>query len=157
MATLDAVATVLHVIFGGLWIGSVVFVALAVLPLGRDASIDPQPLSTVAGRLVTLSRFAAVLMLATGGHVLYHVTLGGELTTEPLTSSARGHLILTMVVLWLGVIATVEIGTSRLTEGLDAGKLREPTRAALPWFRAAAGLGIGVLTLGGMLSAGVGF
>jgi len=157
MSTLDSVATVVHVLVGGLWIGGVVFVALAVLPLGRDADVDPQPLETVVDRLLTLSRFAAVVMLASGAHVLYHVTLGGEVSTEPLTSSGRGHLILTMVVLWLGVTAMVEIGASKLFDGLDAGKLREPTRAALPWFRAAAVLGIGVLTVGGMLSAGVGF
>ncbi|AGN00046.1 hypothetical protein L593_00455 [Salinarchaeum sp. Harcht-Bsk1] len=157
MTTLDSVATVVHVLFGGLWIGSVAFVALAVLPLGRDASIDPEPLSAVVDRLVTLSRLAALVMLATGGHVLYHVTLGGEVTAEPLTSSGRGHLVLTMVVLWVGVIATVEIGNSKLSDGLDAGKLREPTRTALPWFQAAALLGVAVLTIGGMLSAGVGF
>ena|SRR6056297_488276 len=157
MATLDSIATVLHVLFGGLWIGSVAFVAIAVLPLGRDATIDPESLSTVVDRLLVLSRFAALVMLATGAHVLYHVTLGGELATDPLLSSGRGHLVLTMVVLWLGVIATVEIGSSKLGDGLDAGKLREPTRTALPWFRAAAFLGIAVLTIGGMLSAGVGF
>jgi uncharacterized membrane protein len=156
MTTLDTVATVLHVLVGGLWIGSVVFVALAVLPLGRDADVDAEPLATVVGRLLTLSRVGALLMLATGGHVLYHVTLGGEFSTEPLTSSGHGHLIVTMVVLWLGVIATVEIGGSKLSAGLDAGKLREPTRRALPWFRAAAVLGIGVLTVGGLLAADVG-
>lgn len=156
MSTLDSVATTVHVLVGGLWIGAVVFVALAVLPLGRNADVDPEPLETVVDRLRTLSRLAAVVMLATGGHVLYHVTLGGELSAEPLTSSGRGHLILTMVVLWIGVMATVEIGPRNLFDGLDAGKLREPTRAALPWFRTAAVLGIGVLTVGGMLSAGIG-
>jgi uncharacterized membrane protein len=156
MSTLDSIATVAHVLFGGLWIGSVVFVALAVLPLGTDASVDPEPLATVVDRLVTLSRLAALVMLATGGHVLYYVTLGGELDVGALTSSGQGHLVLTMIALWLGVIATVEIGNSKLSDGLDAGKLREPTRNALPWFRAAAVFGVAVLTLGGMLSAGVG-
>jgi len=156
MSTLDSVATVLHVLFGGLWIGSVVFVALAVLPLGRDAEIDPDPLGTIVGRVVVLSRAAALVMLATGAHVLYHVTLGGELSVDPLTSSGRGHLVITMFVLWLGVIACVEIGNGKLSEGLDAGKLREPARYALPWFRVAAVLGIAVLTLGGMLSSGLG-
>ncbi|GAB3682523.1 hypothetical protein GCM10028857_08560 [Salinarchaeum chitinilyticum] len=156
MSTLDSVATVLHVLFGGLWIGSVVFVALGVLPLGRDAEIDPQPLATIVDRVLTLSRVAALVMLATGGHVLYHVTLGGEISAEPLTSSGRGHLLLTMIVLWLGVIATVEIGSSKLSDGLEAGKLREPSRDALPWFRVGALCGVAVLTIGGMLSAGIG-
>lgn len=156
MSTIDSIATVVHVLFGGLWIGAVVFVALGVLPLGRDADIDPHPLETIVDRVRTLSRLAALVMVATGGHVLYHVTLGGELSAEPLTSSGRGHLILTMVVLWFGVITTVEIGASKLTEGLDAGKLREPSRDALPWFRVAALLGVSVLTVGGMLSAGIG-
>lgn len=155
MSTLDSVATVLHVLAGGLWIGSVVFVALAVLPLGRDGDIEPEPLDTIVGRLVTTSRIAAVVMLATGAHVLYNVTLGGEASTEPLTDSGRGHLLITMIVLWLGVVALVEIGSGRLSEGLDGGKLREPSRNALPWFRGAAVLGIAVLTIGGMLSAGL--
>lgn len=156
MSTVDSIATVVHVLFGGLWIGGVVFVALGVLPLGRDADIDPQPLETIVDRVRTLSRLAALVMVTTGAHVLYHVTLGGELTVEPLTSSGRGHLLLTMIVLWLGVIATVEIGASKLTEGLAAGKLREPSRDALPWFRVGALCGIAVLTVGGMLSAGIG-
>jgi uncharacterized membrane protein len=156
MSTVDSIATVVHVLFGGLWIGSVVFVALAVLPLGADANVDPEPLATVVDRLVMLSRAAALVMLASGGHVLYHVTLGGDLDLGALTSSGQGHLVLTMIALWLGVIATVEIGNSKLTDGIDAGKLREPTRDALPWFRAAALFGLAVLTLGGMLSAGVG-
>lgn len=155
MSTLDSVATVLHVLFGGLWIGSVVFVTLAVLPLGRDADIDPGPLDAIVGRLVTLSRIAALVTLATGAHVLYHVTLGGELATDALTNDGSGHAIVTMAVLWLGVIGLVEIGTGRLRDGLDAGKLREPSRDALPWFRGAAALGIAVLTLGGALSAGL--
>lgn len=156
MSTLDSIATIVHVCFGGLWIGSVVFVALAVLPLGRDANVDPEPLATMVDRLLTLSRLAALAMLATGGHVLYHVTLGGELSAEPLTSSGQGRLIVAMVALWVGVIATIEIGSNKLIDGLDAGKLREPTREALPWFRAGAFLGVAVLTVGGMLSAGVG-
>lgn len=156
MSSLDTVAIVAHQLFGGLWIGAVVFVGLAVMPLGRDADIEPDALETVTGRLLMLSRVAALVMLASGLHVLYYLTLGGSFDTEPLVSSGRGHLILTMIVLWFAVIATTEIGASRLREGLDAGKLRDPARSALPFFRAAAVLGIGVLTLGGMLSAGVG-
>lgn len=156
MSTLDTVAIVVHQLFAGLWIGAVVFVGLAVVPLGRDADIDPDALGTVVNRLVTLSRLAALLMLASGAHVLYYLTLGAELDAEPLVSSGRGHLILTMIVLWLGVIATVEIGASRLRDGLDADKLRDPARAALPFFRVAALLGIVVLLVAGMLSAGVG-
>lgn len=156
MSTLDTVAIVVHQLFGGLWIGAVVFVGLAVVPLGRDADIDPDALGTVVGRLLTLSRAAAVLMLLSGAHVLYYLTLGEDLDLGPLLESGRGHLILTMVVLWLGVIATVEVGASRLRAGLDADKLRDPTRSALPFFRAAALLGLAVLTVGGMLTAGVG-
>jgi len=156
MSTLDTVAIVVHQLFAGLWIGAVVFVGLAVVPLGRDAEIDPDALGTVVDRLVTLSRLAALLMLASGAHVLYYLTLGAELDAEPLVSSGRGHLILTMIVLWLGVIATVEIGARRLRDGLDASKLRDPARAALPFFRVAALLGVVVLVVAGMLSAGVG-
>lgn len=156
MSTLDSIAIVVHQLVGGLWIGSVVFVGLAVAPLGRDASIDPDALGTIVERAVTISRVGALLMLLSGLHVLYYLTLGEELDPEPLLESGRGHLILTMILLWLGVIAAVEIGGSRLRSGLAEDKLREPARDALPFLRAAAFLGIAVLTVGGMLSTGLG-
>lgn len=156
MSTLDTAAVVVHQLFAALWIGSVVFVALAVLPLARDGDVDPSPLGTIVGRVLTLSRLSALLVLVSGAHVLYWEVLGGELALEPLTGSGRGHLVLAMVACWLGLAATVEVGSSRLRAGLQAGKLREPAREALPWYRAAAAIAALVAVVAGLLAAGVG-
>lgn len=148
---------VVHQVFAALWVGGVVFVALAVLPLARDADVAPEPLEVVIDRLVTLSRLSAVILLLTGLYVLYTAILGGTLALDPLLESGRGHLVLTMLLLWLGLMATIEIGSSRLRDGLAANKLREPAREALPWYRAAAAIAVLVSGVAGLLSAGVGF
>jgi len=156
MSVLDTAAVVVHQVFAALWIGSVVFVALAVLPLARDGTVAPDPLDTIAGRVLTISRFSALVLLASGAHALYWGVLDAELVLEPLLESGRGHLLLAMIGCWLGLAATVEIGTSRLRAGLDRGKLREPARAALPWYRAAAAIALLVAVVAGLLAAGVG-
>lgn len=156
MSILDTVALVVHQVFGALWIGSVVFVAVAVLPLARDGTLGPGPLETIVDRVLTLSRVSALLVLASGGHVLYWTVLGGEPSVEPITADVRGALLVAMIACWLGLIATVEIGSSRLLAGLDEGKLRDPARAALPWYRTAAAIATLVAIVAGLLAAGVG-
>lgn len=156
MAVLDTVSIVVHQVFAALWVGSVVYVSFGVLPLARDGAVAPDPLGSLVGRLLSVSRWSALLLLASGAHVLYWDVLDGELVLGPLTEGVRGYLILGMVALWLLLAATVEIGSARLRRGLDDGKLREPARDARPWYWAASGLAVLVAILGGLLAAGVG-
>lgn len=156
MSSIDAAALVLHQVFAAVWVGSVVFVAVAVLPLARAGDVGTEPLDAVVQRLQLVSRVSATVLLLTGAYVLYAVTLDGSLAVGGLLESGRGHLVLTMVALWLGLMATVEIGSARLRDGLDVGKLRDPARTARPWYLAATLLAIAVSVVAGLLSAGVG-
>src|SRR6056297_111368 len=134
---LDTVMTTLHVITGALWVGSVVFVAGVVLPAALDGSLDAAPLETFADRLVYGSRAASVVMFLTGGHMA-----GTGYTFDLLLNSSRGHLVLAMLLLWLVLSALVEIGRSRLVEGLQEKRVRSPARNAMGVFRAAAVVGV---------------
>lgn len=147
---LDAAMVTLHVLTGALWVGSVVFVAGAVLPAALDGSLDAAPLETMANRLVYGSRTASVVMLLTGGHLA-----GTRYTFELLAGSSRGHLVLAMLALWFVLAALVEVGRSRLVAGLREKRVRTPARESVAVFRAAAVVGLLLLVDGGLLAAGV--
>lgn len=147
---LDTVTTTLHVLVGALWVGSVVFVAGAVLPAAIDGSLDAAPLETLAERLVFWSRGASVVMLLTGGHLA-----GTRYTFDLLANSGRGHLVLAMLALWVVLTALVEVGRGRLVDGLRAKRVRAPARDAAVFFRAAAVVGVLLLVDAGLLAANV--
>ncbi|MUV58751.1 CopD family protein [Halogeometricum sp. CBA1124] len=147
---LDTVMTTLHVLTGALWVGSVVFVAGVVLPAALDGSLDAAPLETFADRLVYGSRAASVVMFLTGGHMA-----GTGYTFDLLLNSSRGHLVLAMLFLWLVLSALVEIGRSRLVEGLQEKRVRSPARNAMGVFRAAAVVGVLLLVNAGLLASDV--
>lgn len=156
MSLIDSAMVVLHQLFAALWVGGVVFVALAVLPLARDGTIDPDTLDTIVDRFVTLSRTSAFFLLVSGSHLIGNWYTGEVITDlSPLYTTGRGHLVLTMVTSWGVLAALVEISSSRLRDGLDRGKLREPARDALPWYRGAALVAVLVTLVAGLLSAGV--
>lgn len=146
----DTLMTTLHVLVGALWVGSVIFVAVAILPAAVEGALDAAPLETIADRLVYLSRGASVVMLLTGGHLA-----GTGYTVASLTGTSRGHLVLAMLVLWLVLAALVEIGRSRLVDGLREKRVRAPASAATGIFRAAALVGVLLLVDAGLLSSGV--
>ncbi|MDQ2053725.1 MULTISPECIES: CopD family protein [Halobellus] len=147
---IDTVMTTLHVLVGALWVGSVVFVAGAILPAAVEGALDAAPLEKIADRLVYLSRGASVVMFLTGGHLA-----GTGYTIESLTGTGRGHLVLAMLALWLVFTALVEIGRSRLVGGLQEKRVRTPAKSVTTIFRAAAVVGILLLVDAGLLSAGL--
>jgi len=147
---IDTAMTTVHVLVGALWVGSVVFVAAAVLPAAAGGALDAAPLETIADRLVYLSRGASVVMLLTGGHLA-----GTGYTPASLTGTARGHLVLAMLALWLVFTALVEVGRSRLVDGLREKRVRAPASAATGVFRAAAVVGVLLLVDAGLLSSGI--
>ncbi len=147
---IDLTVTTLHLLFGAVWVGSVVFVTIAVFPSARDGNLDPDAFGWLLDRVVWFSRISAVVLLLTGGHLA-----GTRYTAESLTGTASGHLVLTMLALWVGLIATVEIGASKVRRGLDERKLREPAHVGTTWFRVASVLGVLVLVDAALLSAGV--
>lgn len=149
-------ARTLHLVFAGLWSGSVFYVAFVVLPLARDGAFNTtKPLETISGKLTTISRVSAVLLLLSGGH------LAGQLYTfddagQNLFTSTNGRLVLAMVALWLLLAVLVEVAAKRFESGLNGKKLREPARDSLPLFRAAAVVAVGLLVVAGLLSGNVG-
>lgn len=147
---IDTVMTTLHVLVGALWVGSVVFVAGAILPTAGEGALDAGPLERIADRLVYLSRGASIVMFVTGGHLA-----GNFYTVETLTGTSRGHLVLAMLALWLVLTALVEIGRSRLVSGLQEKRVRTPVAESAPFFRAAAVVGVLLLVDAGLLASGI--
>lgn len=146
MAILDTVAAVIHLAFAGLWTGSVLYFVLGVLPLARDGEVRPDPLSTLTDRLTTVSRASALLLLLSGGHIAAQ-----RYTAESLFQAPRGHLVLSMVVLWFVLAALVEVGASKLQSGFDEQKVREPARNTRWLFLAAGVVSVGLLIVAGLL------
>ena len=142
----DTAMYTVHTAFAALWSGSVLFVIAAVLPLAMDADISPAAFGSVVSKLQWVTRVSALLMLLTGGHLA-----GTGYTVESLTGSPRGYLVLTMVALWLGLAATVEVGSARAQRGVDDEKIREPARDARPFYLTAAVLAVGLLVVSGPL------
>jgi uncharacterized membrane protein len=148
MAAFDAVAYAVHLLFAGLWTGSVLFVAYAVLPVALAGDLNARPLEAVAGKLTTVSRASALLLLLTGAH------LGAtRYTVDSLTGSLAGYNVIAMIVLWLALGGLVEVGTSRLTDGAGRDKVREPAAAARPLFLGASAVSILLLANSGILIA----
>ena len=144
-------AQTLHLVFGAVWAGSVFYVATVVLPLARDGAFNTtKPLETISGKLTTISRVSALILLLSGGHLA-----GNRYTAETLTGTVNGQLVLAMVALWLALTALVEIGSKRLEAGLNGKKLREPAADALPLYRAAAVVAIGLLVVGTAITTNV--
>jgi len=137
MALVDTLAYGLHLLFAAVWVGSVVFVALVVLPLARDGGLDAAPFGTLVARLRTVSRTSAVVLLLSGGHMA-----ASGYTAESLTGTGRGHLVVTMLALWVVMMGLVEVGGARVERGTDGMKVREPARKARPLFLAATVVGL---------------
>lgn len=142
------ISYVLHMLFAAALTGGVLYVALFVNPTAVAGDIGNEALSRVTGGLSTLTRVSAVVLLLTGGH-----QAGTLYTVETLTGTGRGHLVLGMLVLWILMTGMVEVAGSKLRDGLDVGKLREPAREARPFFRAAAVLAVLLLVDAGLLAA----
>lgn len=147
MAAIDVAMYAAHLLFAGLWAGSVFFVAFAVLPTAMDGTSNAGPLAVQTGRLRWISRISALALLLTGGH-----TAAQQYTAASLTGSTAGYAVLAMVVLWFLMAGLVEAAGSRLADGFDAGKVREPARGARPMLLAASAIGVVLLLLGGVLA-----
>lgn len=148
MAITDTAMVAIHLVFAGIWAGGVAFMAFGVLPTARAGDIAPEPLASIAGRVTIISRTSAVVLLLSGGYLA-----GSIYTAESLLGSGDGHLVVTMVVLWLVLTALVEVGTRRLREGLERDTVRESVRVSLRPYQAAAAVGIVLLLIGGVLVA----
>lgn len=146
MAIADTTSAVVHLVFAGLWTGSVLYFVGAVLPLAREGEVNAAPLSALTDRLTWITRVSALLLFLTGGHIAAQ-----RYTAERLTGDPDGHLVLTMVALWLILAVVVEFGARRLQQGFDRQKVREPARNNRWLFGVAGLVSILLLIVAGML------
>lgn len=137
MSLIDALMNAIHLGFAGLWVGSVIFLTVAILPLTREGAFDAAPLETVTSRLQWISRASALLLFASGGHLA-----GTRYTVGSLFGSAQGYLVLAMLALWFLLALLVELGSKRLATGFAERKVRQPAREAWPYFLAASLVGV---------------
>ncbi len=148
----DSIAYATHLLFAGLWTGTVLFVTIGVLPPALKGNFDPDPLAFAVSRLTTVSRVSALALFLSGGHMA-----GTGYTVESLFGSTRGHLVLAMVALWFVLAALVEVGAGKMRRGLDERKIRTPAHDARPFFRTASVVALLLLLDAGLLAGGVPF
>lgn len=148
MTAIDATSYVIHSIFSGLWTGSILFMTLGVLPLALNGGLTAESLSTVTGRFKILSRTSVLLLFLTGGHMA-----GTQYTTETLTGSTNGYLVVSMLTLWFLTAGVTEVGASRLADGSGRDKVREPARNAHRFFQIGSAFAVLLLVVAGLLSA----
>lgn len=118
MAVTATVVYALHLLFAGLWTGSVAYAAATLPRVAGDLSASAR--DDLVGTLRNVSRASAVVLLLTGGYML---TLAGYTEGGALTGTGRGHLVLTMVGLWAVLAGLVEVAGGRLDDGRDAATL----------------------------------
>lgn len=152
MSLVETAVFAIHLVFAGFWTGSVLFVALWVVPTAARGELNAEPLESVAGSFRTYSRTSALVLFLTGGHMAADIY-----TLDSLTGTGRGHLVLTMLGLWFVLAALAEIGAGRLVDGAGDGKVREPGRSARTIFRAAGIVAVLLLVDAGLLAAGFSF
>jgi len=146
----DSIMQILHVLFAGLWTGSVLFVVGAVLPAASSGSISAAAMSTMTTRLAWLTRVSAVVFVATGGHLA-----GTRYTSETLFATGRGQLVVAMLVLWLVLTGLVEIGCKRLGGSKAATNVQQAVDETRPIWLAAGAVAVLLLVDSGLLAAGV--
>jgi len=148
MEPVEVAVWVAHSLFSGVWTGSVLFLVVAVLPLARNGTLNAAPLESLVGKVKTISRVSSVALLLTGGHMA-----ATRYTSESLFETESGWLVLTMVSFWFLLMATVEVGGAKLTDGAERDKVREPAAAARPFLLAAGVCAVALLVTAGLISA----
>lgn len=146
MSLIDTAMYVVHLVFAGLWSGTVLFTSYAVIPAALDGDLSAGSLSALTGKLKTVSRASSLLLFLSGSH------LAGTLyTVESLFGSTRGYLVVTMVALWFVLSALVEVGASKLSDGTAQQKVRQPAAEARPFLLGASVVALLLLVDAGLL------
>ena len=146
MSVIDTAMYVVHLVFAGLWSGTVLFTSYAVIPAALSGNLRAGSLAALAGKLKTVSRASSLLLFLSGGH------LAGALYTVPsLFGSTRGYLVLAMVALWFVLSGLVEVGASKLAEGTNQQKVRQPAAEARPFLLGASAVAVLLLVDAGLL------
>lgn len=148
MEPVEVASYAIHSVFAGVWTGAVVFVTYAVISPARDGNINAGQLGAIADKTKTVSRVSALVLFLTGSHMA-----GVGYTSESLFGTQQGYLVLSMLACWFLLAGTVEMGASKLTDGTERDKVREPARNAWRFFQFASVLAVLLLVIAGLLSA----
>lgn len=146
MATMLDVVMTIHTIFAALWTGGTLLVAGAVLPAARKELLGKKALALIGRRFWYLTVMSVLLLLFTGGHLA-----GTFYTAESLQSTERGHLVLTMVGLWLILPIVLYGGFRQLTDLPSEKSASTAAVEARPWFLGASISSIALLIVAGLL------
>lgn len=146
MTTVLDIATTIHTIFAALWTGGTLMVAGAVIPAARSDLLSTEGLTLIAQRFWYLTVASVFLLLFSGGH------LAGTLyTAESLQGTSRGHLVLSMVNLWLILAVVLFFGFRRLTSRSPETSAVAAATQARPWFLGGSGVSLALLIVAGLL------
>lgn len=146
MALIDTAFRSLHLIYGGLWTGAVLFFVWRIHPLVSQGVLGVEPADRIVSGLRWLTRGGVLVFVVTGGHMAANIYPGTNLfTTGP------GHVVLLMLVCWLVLTALVEMGGAKMQSELDAGRLQTAGKDTRLPFIASGVLAFVLLVLGGYL------
>lgn len=140
---IEAAIRAVHSVFATVWVGATVYVTFAVLPALRDGDGTAGFADRLSSRFTVVSVASAIVLFLTGGH------LAGTLyTVDGLVQTTRGNLVVAMTVMWLALAGILHVGTKKLDDGVEEGKIREPASAAYPWFVVGSVVGVALLVSG---------
>lgn len=125
MVNVMTVSTVVHFLFAALWTGSVVFVAVGVLPTASRDGVEAPALRGTLDRLRTVSRLSALILLLTGGQLA-----ADRYSVESLLNTQEGLQVMGMIVLWVGLAGFVEIGGAQIEKTGEAASGRRSLQVA---------------------------
>lgn len=148
MAVLDLFMAVAHMVFAGLWTGSVIFVSTGVLPAASTGELGASAVGQIAERLQWVSRISALALFITGGPLT-----SSQYTFGELLGTTRGYGVIVMIVLWLVLIGLVEVAGSR-ARNLTAATTLDLSPGTRTLFHGAAVVSGLLLVLSGYLVTG---
>ncbi len=148
MAIVDLLVTVAHMVFAGVWTGSVVFVSLGVIPAASAGMLSASALGEMVERLRWVSRISALVLLVTGGPLT-----SSQYTVAGLLGTARGYAVLAMILLWVVLVVLVEIGGGRVQDIDEISMAGVPDQTEL-FFHGGAVAAVLLLIVSGYLIVG---
>ncbi|WP_338729552.1 hypothetical protein [Haladaptatus sp. DJG-WS-42] len=146
MALIDTIMAVFHMLFAGIWVGGTLFFVGIILPAARAGQMSTDGLQWIAGRFTTVTTASILFLLITGGHLA-----GNFYTFGSLASTGRGHLVLSMVVLWVILSGLLQVGLRRLRRELGSRTAKVAVEQNLPLFFTAGAVALALLVVAGLL------
>lgn len=148
MSLINLLTTITHMVFAGVWTGSVIFVSLGVLPFHGTGLVSREALGRIVERERWVTRISALVLLITGGPLT-----SSQYSISKLIGSTRGYAVLAMIVLWVVLVTLIETAGSQVHE--SGGKATREIPEQTQWlFDVAALSAVLLLIVSGYLVVG---